>query len=1814
MKTGRIGVGSIVLSLLLPFAVRGQEPALPPGDNLPILRVEPGGATAAVTALAFSADGETLYTAGLDKVVRVWGFKDGKWELKTAFRVPIAPGNAGAINTIALSPDGTWLAIAGRGMTRLDANFREKAAIITDTALMDESLRLDVGLIYVANTSNPAGGKVLRGHQGEVRALAFAPASYKDKEKPPLLVSAANDYSRKESFGSLRLWDVKTGKVLASYNELPACSSLPGLAVWHTGVEPRQLRVAFAWSEKEKEANGRMRLWDAAPEPTELNRWKSDNFGVAAALLDVSPDGVARVVAGGYGPKEGQLRVWNFSSEGDPKPEVEPPVGFPEERGPLHFLPRSAVGVSAKGNGIRDHAAVILRPMPLVGSTTNREMELALLDMRSNQQRTVVRFELPRSDKINFPVLAASPRGRFLAVACYGDHSIAIFAIPDLFAGKTTPAAILGASGLALRHVAFTNKGEGLWLSDEEKPERMKGGMHFDFKNRKLKANGGAGLTTDSPETTGWTVKRDGTEVRMGNKIFPIQLYNPKATVTAVALLPQGPGNGILAVASTERDSSWSFIGLYHLDDGKPFRLLNGHAKEVLGLAFSATRPLLASVGDDRTICVWSLTDLDQTVGFVEGLLVRDREGKVVALSVLDGSPAAKAGLKSGDVLEAMGNPRGELSELKKALTLSQEIKKRKPGDRIAVRVAGQGIVVLPVVRAIEERKPLFSLVLLQRDKVIDWVGWSPDGPYDASGAEAEDRLYWHTNTGDAGAPVADAKIAQYRKQYYRDGILKHLVDTGRSDRALQKWDDEHKQPPPRPALRPQLDGIRLVGDDYLLREPKATLSVGLNNREYTLDDKHVLRWRAVRADNQKVLKDDAVATGVATWDGQRWSADLSSLSWRRGEYRVQADLFARPDSKEPIATERLTIRFQPLPPTLALRIDGKEQVATAKNPLLVMKEALTLQIKLGAPVGQEVEVAVKHDLNELVERLPVKLVQTGPGEVRAQEFTLKPGLNRLSVRAVNKDATAGHEEDEAVHAEVVVKYEPIKREDIPKFVDLKFEPAGEERFLDGKKVLVMNKSVVNFTGQIKSEHIIVEAQWGYVGEAWQDLPGPVRLKERTIDTAFTLKPGKVVGVQLRAKSENSEHAGVQVWLVYHPPLPVVTATLPADGPDLYDSKLRIAGTVKPATRDDTYELFLRVTSPKNDETDLPLKVDAAKQTWEESLTLERGQTALKVVVKNKWHEKTPVAGAGTSVRYRRPPTIVKVDKLPQGELVGTTVLDLVTLQVESLAGMELTELRLADRLVPFEKKQLKEVAGVVTWQLTAAKVSIREDDKEFVGGLDVPVVVKNDDGANRPAYKLRVEVKEKPKPPPQIVSVEVPSGTPTDKPEARIAFRIESESALTRVELQRGEEVLYRSDLRDVRQEGKVYVLAQEATVTLKPGLNSLKVVAVNAGDRTERGVVVTFNEQAVLIQLERIELRNNDDVVEQVLRPIVRPDGDIEFAKTPKPFVWLVGRVRWADPNAKQLDARDLQALVYVNNCLQFPVALDRRGADGEPNNVRRFIVPMTLSAAKNAIKVELKGQADVALTEKSAKKFDLVCGNPAKHQRLHLLVVGVDVKNGAVLKKRVLDMLGAPDKDRPVGPQGEFSALAFNRCILYHVLVGEVERGKVEAQLLEMNKEIDRLRKEGELKGVNDVILIYYQGADVRDPRGRRWLLTSRNLLWPKVDPEEWAIPCHDLPRVPGVQLLLLNVSGEADPKLKPGGDLGGDPNAGLLRYASLDRNEPKKDDPELLGLMEILLKKDGRLGILAELQSLTKKAVAQVVLDENMKGRLIREEGK
>jgi WD40 repeat protein len=1109
--------------------------------------------------------------------VRVWTLQKKKFVLKTTYRVPVGPGNSGAVNAVALSPDGRRVAMAGRAPIRGEAGFRFDG-VMFDTAALSAEQNLDVGTIYVADTANPAGGIVLRGHRGEVRALTFAPAS---KGKPPLLVSAATERDGTRRFGGLRLWDVATGKVVAECPDLPAMVARPGLgirpglAVWNTGPEMSQVRVAVAWPEEDDKKPSYLRLWDTSPGVDPLRGWEDDRFTQTVALLGQN-DG-ATLLTGGYASRSrsGRLRVWHLSAGPKIRAEWGAEVLFPASDSVV-FRPVSLAAVSAPG-GPPSHVAVILQP------SGDGDFHLALVDLRTNH---VVDVPLAGSDRNQLPAIAA--RGGRLAVAATRDHAVRLYRVADLLQRKTEPEDVLTGDGLSLRGVAFVDKGRGLWLSENKQAQPLSAGLLFDLDKRELHANDRTDLRSDAPEGSECSfsvdVNKKSLTVWQGQtKLPPVHLRNKDDAVTALALRPTAPGRpGVLAVAYTERATNRVLIMLCDLADGKPYRLLVSHLQDVRQLAFSASRPLLASVADDQTVCVWSLVDLGRAVGQIPGLEVSDGDGKkVVVRGVQPGSDAAKAGLAAGDIVEKVGAPGGAAKPPKNAVDFWWAVAVRPPGDQVEVTVAGKGAVKLPVERGMDERKPLFSLFLMRTPKQTEWIGWSPAGPYDYSSSTAEEHLGWQTNTGDPAAPVSYVAAREYRKDYYHEGILRYLATEGELGRALKKLNEDTLRPPPPPVIRPlPPQGAAPLGrgNQYLVRQRVTGLRVAIS-ADYALDDKHVLRWRLTRSDGSKVKANDTAISGQAPRDGKEWQVDLSGVDWRRGDYQMRLALHAHADGPE-LTSETVIFSFKPPAPGVALRMEDKPVVTTERDPLKVKKDELELQLVLQAQKGQAVEVQFAQFCNgEPQKSTPAKSIKVDTDTFQ-QKFKLQDGLNHLVVRAINTGALNGHDDEEAAVAEVWVRYK-VPNELPPRFTVLWLEPEPEVMRLSGKDVWVVDRADVRLNAKVEAAGVLDLLAWSSGGGDRQPVLPAQPVQETAVVANLKLKVDELTPVRLWAKSKFSPEKRAERWVVFYPPLPTI-AINPLGSPDVLTQKFPLAGTFRAAT-EDRFDVRFRITSQEGE-------------------------------------------------------------------------------------------------------------------------------------------------------------------------------------------------------------------------------------------------------------------------------------------------------------------------------------------------------------------------------------------------------------------------------------------------------------------------------------------------------------------------------------------------------------------------------------------------------------------------------------------------------
>ena len=184
----------------------------------------------------------------------------------------------------------------------------------------------------------------------------------------------------------------------------------------------------------------------------------------------------------------------------------------------------------------------------------------------------------------------------------------------------------------------------------------------------------------------------------------------------------------------------------------------------------------------------------------------------------------------------------------------------------------------------------------------------------------------------------------------------------------------------------------------------------------------------------------------------------------------------------------------------------------------------------------------------------------------------------------------------------------------------------------------------------------------------------------------------------------------------------------------------------------------------------------------------------------------------------------------------------------------------------------------------------------------------------------------------------------------------------------------------------------------------------------------------------------------------------------------------------------------------------------------------------------------------------------------QQLHLLIVGVKMRGG----KNVADG-AALEKQARQALHLRAGNSAFEKVRTYGPLVGRNARsGAVRAQMMLMKS---RIKSRIAHDQPNDVIVIYYQGREMRDKRGEFVLADRRNCGNPALD--ESAISSSYLSRflnrTPGAHLLFLDVerietAGAKEANLWPR-----TPHLGMLRVAW---SQGKEDIPASLTLIGAL----------------------------------------
>jgi len=250
------------------------------GDDLKVPDIRPAvPVLGAIASLGLDRPAQRLY-AGSSKAVHVLDLQAGKW-------TGALQGHAGLVRSIALSPDGKWLAAAGGHAARygevkiwnlqtgeMVRTLRGHSDAIYSVVFSPDGHRLATSsydrLIKLWDVASGQEQKTLKEHVDAVYSVAFSPDG-------KYLASAAGDRL-------VKLWDVESGKRLVTMSE-----SLD--VVYTVAIHPSGKQIAAAGADK------LIRIWNWSEGTATLLK-SSFAHGDTVLKLLYSPDGETLVSAG----------------------------------------------------------------------------------------------------------------------------------------------------------------------------------------------------------------------------------------------------------------------------------------------------------------------------------------------------------------------------------------------------------------------------------------------------------------------------------------------------------------------------------------------------------------------------------------------------------------------------------------------------------------------------------------------------------------------------------------------------------------------------------------------------------------------------------------------------------------------------------------------------------------------------------------------------------------------------------------------------------------------------------------------------------------------------------------------------------------------------------------------------------------------------------------------------------------------------------------------------------------------------------------------------------------------------------------------------------------------------------------------------------------------------------------------------------------------------------------------------------------------------------------------------------------------------
>ncbi|MCC6127139.1 MAG: caspase family protein [Pirellulales bacterium] len=721
-------------------------------EEEPWLRINAGGHTATVQALAFAPDSERLCSAGLDKDVLVWNLSTLR-DIKRTFlrertiRWQVARGLRGGIYALASAPNDGLLAIGGYGAMG------------------------SLGEILLVDPVKGTMVKVLEGHRQTVCSLAFSPDGKR-------LVSA-------DTSGCVLLWDREGGKPVTIY-EPDEKTYGPEIAAL-IAQQPKTRPVCFVGNNQivvpvfTRIFHDRSLWWDLmlidVNNPQNHRTSGSPQKGGVSALA-ASPDGAWLASAHLDGSQliwDG--KDWTFNSATRFRSPVISLSFHPDGRTLL-------VGTAIDGK--------------------NAKSQLIIRDI--GESKTIATRDLP--DHVH--ACAFSPDGKRFAYVGGKNNEVFVENFADLqqdnpAAQAEKPVALRG-TGQKILKVAFAAKEPfyrvAFGTEFQDRGFNNSADLQETFDTAKLAL--GPEQKPDPADwlpsewlAGGWTAKpqADGTlqlfvnGAPQGTVALKSQLpHLDEGRIRCYCWIPNAAGKPFAIAVGTDRQNS---IYVCKLADRGPCPILRhfrGHNDYLTSLGVSRDLKYLVSGAADGTIRFWSLAELTrgrEPLGYwgadfaVEG-------GKLLAKKVHPAGPLFHKGVRDGDAIKEIRWPADgdDKAIVDKALDNPAEMLsalRDMPWGTQVVFAPDRGGKDRPAFQILPAWQPLATLFVAANR---EWAFWTPAGYYDAS-MNGHRMFGWQVNRGLERLPDF-YRADQFFKKLERPDLMERLLAAGSLQGAFQ--------------------------------------------------------------------------------------------------------------------------------------------------------------------------------------------------------------------------------------------------------------------------------------------------------------------------------------------------------------------------------------------------------------------------------------------------------------------------------------------------------------------------------------------------------------------------------------------------------------------------------------------------------------------------------------------------------------------------------------------------------------------------------------------------------------------------------------------------------------------------------------------------------------------------------------------------------------------------------------------------------------------------------------------------------------------